>query len=97
MQTTEQPGYRIAEAERPLWLGQTPAGWADAVRTVDPNDAHDAASMIAAAALGWTVEQCPLEAVLPIHGEGYATRAPLCRVTSPTSAATRARVGCRSR
>ena len=44
MQTTEQPAYGIAEAERPLWLGQTPAGWADAVRTVDPNEAQDAAS-----------------------------------------------------
>jgi len=73
MQTNEQPGYAIAEAERPLWLGQTPVGWADAVRTVDPNEVHDAASMIAAAGLGWTVEQCPLEAVLAIGEDGYPT------------------------
>ena len=37
MQPIEQPGYGIAQAEHPLWLGQTPAGWADAVQTVDPN------------------------------------------------------------
>ena len=33
MQTTEQPAYGIDEAERPLWFGQTPGGWGDALRT----------------------------------------------------------------
>ena len=92
MQTIDQPAYRIDEAERPLWFGETPARLGRrrcapstrARRTTPP-------SMIAAAGLGWSVEQCPLEAVLAIGEDGYPTRARrTCRATSPTSAATRA-------
>jgi len=79
MQTTEQPAYGIAEAERPMWVGQTPGGWGDALRTVNPSEAHDAASVIAAADLGWTVEQCSLEAVLAIGDDGH----PIARATVP--------------
>jgi len=91
MQTTEQPSYAIAEAERPLWLGQTPAGWAEAVRTVDPSEAHDAASMIAAAGLGWTVEQHPLEAV--VQREYQALRVPVPRHVANVRSDTRAVLG----
>jgi phage/plasmid-like protein (TIGR03299 family) len=79
MQITDRLGYGIAQAEHPLWLGQTPAGWGDAVRTVDPNEAQDAASLIAAAGLAWTVEQCPLEAVLATGEDGH----PTARATVP--------------
>jgi phage/plasmid-like protein (TIGR03299 family) len=68
MQTTEQP-HRIDEATSPLWIGQTPCCWGDVLRTVGPDEAHDAAAMIAAADLGWTVEKHPLEAVLTRDGE----------------------------
>src|SRR5919109_1930432 len=64
MTSTETTGRRMADAERPLWVGQTPAAWGDVVRSVNPEEAHDAASMIAAAGLDWTVEQHPLEAVV---------------------------------
>src|SRR6266511_1595602 len=62
--TTETTSYAVTDAERPLWVGQTPAAWGDVVRSVDPEEAHDAASMIAAAGLDWRVEQHPLEAVI---------------------------------
>jgi phage/plasmid-like protein (TIGR03299 family) len=64
MTTTETTGRSISDAERPLWVGQTPAAWDDVVRSVNPEEAHDAASMIAAAGLHWTVEQHALEAVV---------------------------------
>src|SRR3954452_704151 len=63
---TEQPTFRLDDARAPLWFGGD-AGWGDAVRTVDPSTAQNAEAMIAAAGLGWTVEQHPLEAVLD-HG-----------------------------
>jgi hypothetical protein len=47
-----------------LWVGETPAAWGDVVRSIDPDEAQDAASMIAAAGLDWSVEQHPLEAVV---------------------------------
>jgi hypothetical protein len=56
MTTTETTGRTITEAKRPLWVGRTPATWGDVVRSVDPEEAHDAASMIAAAGLDWSVE-----------------------------------------
>ncbi len=68
MTTTQITSHRIEDAERPLWLGQTAGGWGDVLCSVDPNEAQDAGSMIEAAGLGWTVEQCPLEAVLAIGG-----------------------------
>jgi PAS domain S-box-containing protein len=64
MTVTEIGRHAIEDARQPLWLGQTPAAWGDVVRGVSPQEAHDAASMIAAAGLGWTVEQHPLEAVV---------------------------------
>jgi phage/plasmid-like protein (TIGR03299 family) len=64
MQTIDQPARRIDDAERPLWIGQTPGAWGDVLRTIDPNEAQDAAAMIAAAGLDWRVEQHPLEAVI---------------------------------
>jgi phage/plasmid-like protein (TIGR03299 family) len=64
MQTIDQPARRIDDAERPLWIGQTPGAWGDVLRTIDLDEAHDAAAMIAAAGLDWRVEQHPLEAVI---------------------------------
>jgi phage/plasmid-like protein (TIGR03299 family) len=64
MTTTETTGHAVTDAERPLWFGQKPTAWGEVVRGVDPEEAHDAASMIAAAGLDWRVEQYPLEAVI---------------------------------
>jgi hypothetical protein len=44
--TTQTTSYAVTDAERPLWVGQTPAAWGDVVRSVDPEEAHDAASII---------------------------------------------------
>ena len=74
MQTIDQPARRIDDAERPLWIGQTPGAWGDVVRTIDPNEAHDAAAMIAAAGLDWRVEQHPLEAVIGREYHSACTR-----------------------
>lgn len=73
MQTIDQPAHRIDEAARPLWFGQLPRAWGDVLLTIDADEAHDAAAMIDAAGLGWSVEQCPLEAVLAIGDDGYPT------------------------
>ena len=70
-------GYAIREAERPLWLGQTGAGWGELVHSVNPDEAQDAASMIAAAGLDWTVEQYPLEAI--VQDESREVRVPVPR------------------
>ena len=52
MQTIDRPTtHRIEKAERPLWLGQTPAGWGDTLRTIVRSESHDAAAMIGAAGL----------------------------------------------
>src|SRR3954471_17249816 len=75
---TEQPTFRLDDARAPLWFGGD-AGWGDAVRTVDPSAAQNAEAMIAAAGLGWTVEQHPLEAVLA-HG-GEVVRLPVPKVS----------------
>src|SRR5215216_6276613 len=64
MMTRRTTSYAVTDAERPLWVGQTPTTWGDVVRRVDPEEAHDAAAMIAAAGLHWSVEQHPLEAVV---------------------------------
>jgi hypothetical protein len=64
MQTIDQPARRIDDAERPPWIGQTPGAWGDVLRTIDPNEAQDAAAMIASAGLDWRVEQHRLEAVI---------------------------------
>jgi Domain of unknown function (DUF932) len=77
MTTTETTGGTISDAERPLWVAQTPSAWGDVVRGVDPQEAHDAASMIAAAGLDWTVEQHPLEAV--VEREYQSLRVPVPR------------------
>jgi hypothetical protein len=45
--------------------------------SVDPNEAHDAVSMIAAAGLDWSVEQHPLEAV--VEREYQSLRVPVPR------------------
>jgi hypothetical protein len=73
MQTIEKPVHRIEEAERPVWFGQMPAGWGDTLQAIEPGERHDAAAMIDSAGLGWTVEQCPLEAVLAIGEDGHAS------------------------
>jgi hypothetical protein len=49
MTTTEATTYAVEEARR-LWLGETPEAWGDVVRMV-PDEARDAASMVAAAGL----------------------------------------------
>jgi phage/plasmid-like protein (TIGR03299 family) len=88
MTTTETTGRTIADAERPLWVGQTPATWGDVVRSVDPEEAHDAASMIAAAGLDWSVEQHPLEAVVEREYQSLRVRVPrhVANVRSDTRA-----------
>jgi phage/plasmid-like protein (TIGR03299 family) len=91
MQTIDQPAQRIEEAERPLWFGGMPAGWGDTLRTIDPGAGHDAAAMIAAAGLDWTVEQHPLEAVV---GREYQTlRVPVPRHVANVRSDTRAVLG----
>jgi len=76
MQTQEQPSYRIGEARAPLWLSSWPAGWGGVVVPVRPEEAHDAAAMIAAAGLDWTVEQHPLEAVVEREYQGLRVPVP---------------------
>ncbi len=60
---TDLPTFRLDDARAALWFGAD-AGWGDAVRAVDPRATSSAEAMIAAAGLGWTVEQYPLEAVI---------------------------------
>src|SRR4029453_13577737 len=76
MTSTETTGRRMEDAERPLWVGQTPPAWCDVVRSVDPEEAHDAASMIAAAGLDWGVGQHPLGGVAPPAGGRRGGRVP---------------------
>ena len=87
MQTT----YGIEEATRPLWLGRTPGAWGDVLRTVRPDQAHDAAAMVAAASLDWTVEQHPLEAV--VEREYQTLRVPVPRHVVNVRSDTRAVLG----
>ncbi|HWO71357.1 MAG TPA: hypothetical protein VNP94_11490, partial [Actinomycetota bacterium] len=86
MTTTEATTYAIEEAER-LWLGRTPEAWGEVVRMV-PEEARDAASMIAAAGLDWRVEQHPLEAV--IAREYQSLRVPVPRHVANVRSDTRA-------
>ena len=51
---TQEHAHRIDAAEHPLWFGQTPGGWGDVVRTIDPSEAHDTARMIEAASTSST-------------------------------------------
>jgi phage/plasmid-like protein (TIGR03299 family) len=91
MQTIDRPTYRIDDAARPLWFGHPPGAWGDGLRTVDPQEAHDAAAMIAAAGLDWSVEQHPLEAVI---GREYQTlRVPVPRHVANVRSDTRAVLG----
>jgi phage/plasmid-like protein (TIGR03299 family) len=89
--TTQTTSYAVTDAERPLWVGQTPAAWGDVVRSVDPEEAHDAASMIAAAGLDWSVEQHPLEAV--VEREYQSLRVPVPRHVANVRSDTRAVLG----
>ncbi len=82
--TTQTTSHRVTDAEGPLWLGQTPAAWGDVVRSIDPEEAQDAASMIAAAGLDWSVEQHPLEAV--VEREYQSLRVPVPRHVANGSA-----------
>jgi phage/plasmid-like protein (TIGR03299 family) len=91
MTVTEIGRPAIGDARAPLWLGQTPAAWGDVVRGVSPQEAHDAASMIAAAGLGWTVEQHPLEAV--VEREYQSARLPVPRHVANVRSDTRAVLG----
>ncbi len=91
MMTTQTTSYAVTDAERPLWVGQTPAAWGDVVRSVDPEEAHDAASMIAAAGLDWLVEQHPLEAV--VEREYQSLRVPVPRHVANVTSDTRAVLG----
>jgi phage/plasmid-like protein (TIGR03299 family) len=91
MTTTETTGYTVADAERPLWFGGMPAAWGDVVRGVDPEQAQDAASMVAAAQLGWSVEQHPLEAV--VERESQSVRVPVPRHVANVRSDTRTVLG----
>lgn len=94
MQTMDRAAFQIEDAVRPLWFGGTPPVWGDVLRTVHPSDGQDAASMIDAAGLGWTVEQCPLEAVLAIGEDGSpAARAHVPRHVANVRSDTRAVLG----
>jgi phage/plasmid-like protein (TIGR03299 family) len=73
--TTQTATYAVDDAER-LWLGAMPPAWGDVVRVV-PEEARDAASMIAAAGLDWRVERHPLEAV--VEREYQSVRVPVPR------------------
>jgi hypothetical protein len=87
--TTERESYAVGDAER-LWLGQTPPGWGDVVQLV-PEEARDAASMIAAAGLDWRVEQHPLEAV--VEREYQSVRVPVPRHVANVRSDTRTVLG----
>ncbi|GIU94223.1 MAG: hypothetical protein KatS3mg012_0680 [Gaiellaceae bacterium] len=87
--TTEVVSYAVEEAER-LWLGRTPEAWGDVVRIV-PEEARDAASMVAAAGLDWQVEQHPVEAV--IEREYQSLRVPVPRHVANVRSDTRAVLG----
>jgi phage/plasmid-like protein (TIGR03299 family) len=87
MQTIDQPAHRLSEAEQPLWFGQTPAGWGETLRTIDPSEGRDAAALVAATGLEWTVEQHPLEAVIA------AERVPVPRQVANVRSDTRAVLG----
>jgi phage/plasmid-like protein (TIGR03299 family) len=89
--TTQTTAYAITEAERPLWVGQVPAAWGDVVHSVDPEEARDAASAIAAAGLDWTVEQHRLEAV--VDREYQSLRVPVPRHVANVRSDTRAVLG----
>src|SRR5213594_4138722 len=89
--TTQTTSYAVTDAERSLWVGQTPAAWGDVVRSVDPEEANDAASMIAAAGLDWSVEQHPLEAV--VEREYQSLRVPVPRHVATVRSDTRAVLG----
>ena len=91
MQTIDQPAHRIEDARGPLWFGRMPGGWGDTLRTIDPSAAQDAAAMIAAAGLDWTVEQHPLEAV--VGGEYQTLRVPVPRHVANVRSDTRAVLG----
>jgi len=88
MQTIEQTAHRIEDAHAPLWFGSGPATWGDVVRTVDPDAAHSAAEMIAAAGLDWRVEQHPLEAVVERENDPLRVSVPrhVANVRSDTRA-----------
>jgi phage/plasmid-like protein (TIGR03299 family) len=87
---TEQPTFCLDDARAPLWVGGD-AGWGDAVRTVDPSATRSAEAMIAAAGLGWTVEQHPLETVIGQGGD--ALRVPVPKHVANVRSDTRAVVG----
>jgi phage/plasmid-like protein (TIGR03299 family) len=91
MTTTETTGYAVTDAERPLWFGEMPAAWGEVVRGVDPEQAHDAASMIAAAGLDWRVEQYALEAV--VEREYQSLRVPVPRHVANVRSDTRTVLG----
>ncbi|MEJ7567742.1 MAG: DUF932 domain-containing protein [Gaiellaceae bacterium] len=83
MTTTETTSYHVDDATSPLWFGRGPSGWGEVVHGAAQGEACSAAGMIDAAGLGWTVEQCPLEAVLAIGEDGYPTaRVPVPRVVA---------------
>jgi hypothetical protein len=91
MTTIEQPAHRINDAEERLWFGQTPGGWGDTLRTIDPSETRDAAAMIAAAGLHWAVEQHQLEVV--IEGDGHPLRLPVPRHVANVRSDTQAVLG----
>ena len=86
MQTMTTRHTGSPAAERPLWIDQT-RRLRDTLRTIDPSEAHDAAAMIAAAGLDWTVEQHRLEAVVA------AERVPVPRQVANVRSDTRAVLG----
>ncbi len=91
MQRIEQPAQPIEDATAPLWFGSGAAAWGDVVRAVDPDAAHSAAEMIAAAGLDWRVEQHPLEAV--VEREHQWLRLPVPRHVANVRSDTRAVLG----
>lgn len=68
---------RVKDATSRLWFGSWPSGWGDVVRGLRVDEAWDAAAMIKAGGLDWTVEQHRLEAV--VEREYQSTRVPVPR------------------
>ena len=92
--STPVGSMRIGDATAPLWVGFGPAGWGDTVRDVRNDRPSTAADVIAAAGLGWRVEQYPVEAIIPpAPGEEAPCRVAVPRVVANVRSDTRTVLG----
>ena len=92
MTTTETTGYAVdGRRAAAVARARCPPRGATSCASVDPEQAQDAASMVAAAGLGWTVEQHPLEAV--VQREYQSVRVPVPRHVANVRSDTRTVLG----